>query len=229
MPIGKAEILAVLADPVLSRMNFAVGDVKINVRQYKNVADYIADGDIGVISGTGALAFYDGNRNEIETQAGNPPLGLADRAQILHECTHALADIDGVDVLRLTDEVAAYLAQLIYMHISNPGPLPTGPRGAAGPRGRLIMGVNAVIRKYELHQPKGFGVSISDLDIWNLANDVRRHPDYTTVRHTDKTSPDPRNRGVPVKTNQMRALKAALKGGPRRARIYTPSPRLEIF
>ena len=229
MPIGKAEILAVLADPLLARMNFAVGDIMINAQQYKNVAAYIADGDIGVVSGRGALAFYDGNRNEIETQAGNPPLNLADRAQILHECTHAIADVNALDVLRLTDEVAAYLAQLTYMHISQPGPLPTGPRGPARPMGRLTMGVNAVIRKYELHQPKGFGVSISDLDIWNLANDVRRHPEYTTVKHTDKSTRDPRNLGVPVKNNQMRALKAALKGRPPRARTYTPSPRLEIF
>lgn len=229
MPIGKAEILAVLADPVLNRMNFAVGDIMINARQYKNVADYIADGDISVVVGNGALAFYDGNRNEIETQKGDPPLNLGDRAQILHECTHAIADIDGLDVLRLTDEVAAYLAQLTYMELSQPGLLPTGPRGPARPMGRLTMGVNAVIRKYELHKPKGFGVSISTLDIWNLANDVRRVPDYVNVKHTDKSTPDPKNRGVPVKNNQMRALKAALKGRPGRARVYTPSPRLEIF
>lgn len=229
MPIGKADILAVLADPVLTRMNFSVGEILVNAGQYSIIAEYIRDGDIGVIPGKGAVAFYDGTLNTIETQAGNAPLGVADRAQILHECTHAISDTNRLDVLRMNDEVAAFLAQVTYMHISDPNiPFPTQAPGA-GPMGRLIIGLNAVILKYNLHQTKGFGVSISELDIWNLANDIRHTPEHAAIKPLEKARHDPKNLGVPIKNNQMRALRAALRGARRQTHVYTPSPRIEIF
>ena len=227
MPIRKADVLAVLADPILARMNFSLGQVFVNVREYGKVAEYIRDGDIGVTPGNGALAYYDGRLNTIETQRGNPPLNLADRAQVLHECTHAIVDINGADVLRQDDEVAGYLAQMLYMHLSNPKPFPV-PRPGVAPLGKLVFAINDVIVKYNLLQPEGLGVSISELDIWKLGTDVRRMPEYSHVRANERTR-QPEQAGVPVKHNQMRALRAALTQGRRHMRQYTPSPRLDVF
>ncbi|TXL70270.1 hypothetical protein FHP25_35170 [Vineibacter terrae] len=226
MPITRDDVLAVLADPLLSRMNFSIGEIFVNAREYGKVAEYIRDGDIGVIPGKDPVAYYDGRLNTIETQQGNGPLGLADRAQILHECTHAIADINALAVPRLNDEVAGYLAQLTYMHLANPGPFPASAKGA-GPLGRLVVAMGEVIQKYSLHQPTGLGVSISDLDIWKLATDVHRMPLYARIKPSDMGNP--KSRGVPVKNNQMRALRAALTQGRRQTHTYTPSPRIAIF
>lgn len=227
MPIKKDDVLAVLADPILARMDFAVGQIHVNAREYRQVADYIRDGDIGVTPGQDAVAYYSGHRNTIETQRGNAPLNLADRAQILHECTHAITDINGVDATLQNEEVAAYLAQMLYMHLSDPKPFPV-PRPGVGPMGRLVFAVNDIIRKYNLLEPAGLGASISELDIWKLGTDVRRIPEYANVKPNERTRA-PRDMGVPVRHNQMRALRAALTRARRDRRQYTPSPRLEIF
>ena len=228
MPITKRDVLAVLADPVLARMNFSIGEIFINVREYNNVAEYIRDDDIQIKpGGKDGIAFYDGRDNTLMPQNGNAPLNLADRALILHECTHAIADINELAVRSQDDEVAGFLAQLTYMLLSSPSPMPAGtPRGAS-PVGNLVFALRTVIQKYNLDQPKGFGVSISELDIWKLATDVRRLPTHSSVKPTDFNKPA--DFGVPVQHNQMRALRAALKRARRPRRGYTPSPRIEIF
>src|SRR5215510_7800206 len=120
MPIDKDEVLRVLRDGDLSKISFSVGAITVDAEGYRNVAAYIEAKDIKVVPGTEALAFYDGHSNTITTSAGNPQLDVGGSAQLLHECTHAIVDIDRLDVLRLDDEVAAYLAQLTYMRLKPP-------------------------------------------------------------------------------------------------------------
>jgi hypothetical protein len=225
MPIKKDEIVKVLRDPALKRMFFCVGAITVNAQEYLDVAEYIEAEDIRVVSGRGALAFYDGRNNIIETQAANPPLDLFQSAQILHECTHAIVDVNRLDVLRLNDEVAAYLAQVTFMKLKQPSPLP--PRTPGGsPFGRLVYSFMEVVHQYKLFEAEGFGARIKELDIWRLALAVRAYPEYANVKLTDKSV----GGGVPVKNDQLRALKAVMKQGQqRRQRIYSPSPRLEIF
>src|SRR5262245_20304372 len=124
MPIEMCEVLRVLTDPNVSKINFSVGAITIDADGYRNVASYIAAKDIKVVPGKEAVAYYDGRLNTIETPGGNPPLDVGDSAQLLHECTHAIVDIDRLDVLVLDNEVAAYLAQLTYMRIATPGTFP---------------------------------------------------------------------------------------------------------
>src|SRR5262249_18381734 len=163
-------------------MRFSVGEITVSGDEYRDVADYIRDDDIKVIPGNGPVAFYDGHLNTIETQAGNPPLNLGDRAQILHECTHAIVDINGWDVLRLNDEVAAYLAQITYMRISSPGPFPRPiPPPGTGPLMRLMIAVAQVVQRYNLHNGQGFGARIDELDIVGLRRAVRAYPPYAHI------------------------------------------------
>jgi len=239
MPITKADVLEVLGDPVLKRMFFFVGVIAVSAEEYSNVGDYISDGDIGVVPGKISTAFYSGYRNTIETQAGDPPLALADRSQILHECTHAIVDINALDVERVKDEVAAYLAQLTFIVLSNPkfdfGPS-VHPAIHGSPFGELMWSIFQIVRKYNLHNEKGFGARISELDIWNLTRELHAVPDYAHIKETEKTGGDAKDllgitSGVPIKNNQMRALKAAMRLAQRtkRPRTYSPSPRLMIF
>jgi hypothetical protein len=230
MPIRKDDVLAVLSDPLLNQMLFSVGAITVSGNEYANLADYIKDGDIQVSPGTEAMAFYDAHANTIITQAGNPPLNLADRAQLLHECTHAVVDINELPVERLDNEVAAYLAQVTFMDISNPVPLPgpVHPPHRGSPLGELVWSLQQVIQKYNLHNHQGFGASLSHLDIWKLKLDVHALPQYAQVGMHEKSVSD----GVPVKHNQMLALKAALRRAHRpreNSGTSSPAPRIQIF
>lgn len=231
MPIAKAEVLAVLSDPRLETMHFSVGEITVSADQYRDVADYIREDDIRVIPGREPVAYYDGRLNTLETPAGDPPLNLADRAQVLHECTHAIVDINGLDVFILNDEVAAYLAQLTYMWISSPSPFPRPiPPVGTGPLMRLTISVAQVVQRYNLHNGQGFGARISEPDIVSLRRAVRAIPLYTRIRWADKGNA--RDAGVPIGNNQMRSLRAAIKRGQRgrtQRATYAPSPRIHIF
>ncbi len=232
MPITKPNVLAVLNDPRLNGMHFSVGAITVSASEFRNVADYIKDDDIGVVPGRETVAYYDGHLNTIETQAGNPPLNLADRAQLLHECTHAIVDINGWDVFRLNDEVAAYLAQLAYTWMSEPRPFPSPvPPVGAGPLVRLMISVLQVVQQYNLHNSQGFGARISEFDIASLRNAVRAFPPYARVALDMKTS-TARDAGVPIKNDQMRSLTAAIKRGQQghmRHTAHSRSPRIAVF
>ncbi|MCI0429449.1 MAG: hypothetical protein L0210_02750 [Rhodospirillales bacterium] len=231
MPITKTEVLAVLEDPRLQNMRFSVGEITVSANEYRIVADYIREDDIRVISGKESVAYYDGRLNTIETQAGNPPLNLVDRAQILHECTHAIVDINGWDVLRLNDEAAAYLAQLAYTWISGPWPIPRAiPPAGTTPLNKLGIAVLQIVEKYDLHNAKGFGARIGEWDIVGLRRAIRAVPAYAHVKVDEKS--DAGTAGVPVKNTQINALRGAIKRGQQsggRPWAYSPSPRIDIF
>ena len=228
MPLSKDDVLKALTDPRLNSMNFGVGPIVVNANAYLDVADYVRDDDIHVVPGNESLAFYDGRLNTITTQAGNPPLNLADSAQLLHECTHAITDINNLDVLRLHDEAAGYIAQLTFMSIADTKPFtPRAAHTKLSPQQNMIFTVQELIQKYNLTSPGSITVQIDDRDIQNLAKVIHTMPDYKDVGLTMPSH----NGGVPITHNQMRALKAALTQA-KRARnkpVYTPSPRLTIF
>src|SRR5262249_42310620 len=146
-------------------------------------------------------------------------------------CTHAVVDINGLDVFILNDEVAAYLAQLTYMMISNPAPFPPPfPSAAASPLARLRISMLRVVQAYNLHNSQGFGARISEFDVASLRRVVRAFPPYAHMGGEKKESAQ--DWGVPIENNQMRSLKAALKRGQRdrtSQSAYSPSPRIDIF
>jgi hypothetical protein len=223
VPIRKPDVIAALNDPILSRINFSVGRIAVNASEFRNVAEYISAGDIKVSPGTGNVAFYDNHLNELTTQGGNPLLDFTDRAQILHECTHAIVDINGLDIPRLHGEVAAYLTQLTFMVISSPSPLrPAVLPRQVSPMARLIWTFKRVILDYNLHNARGFGAIIGDMDTMQLAQAVHALPLYAGV--AEKARSAVADLGVPILHNQMRALKAALKRGHQPK--HAPAPRI---
>jgi hypothetical protein len=210
VPITKNDVLAVLEDPNLTHINFTVGNITVNHQGYRHVYDYIKADDIQVIPGKESVAYYDGRRNTLETQSGNPPLQLPDRVQILHECTHALVDIRGLNVLRLHDEVAAYLAQVTYAQIESPSsPLRALSPVGASPMGKLTFYMLQVVQQYNRHARGGSVIQINDWDLLKLTKAVQAFPDYAHVKASEISV----GAGVPVKGNSMRALREALKRG----------------
>lgn len=230
MPITKADVLAVLNDPILNQINFSVGALQVNAAAFGIVARYVEAGDIEVIPGKSArFAVYDRRLNHIETPARNPPLDFTDRAQLLHECVHAISDITGGGSA-LEDEVAGYLAQTVFAQISHPTAAILASNAqikAASPLGRMVLAMQETMRTYNLDNPRGFGAKIGAIDIYHLGEAVRAMPDYAGLTETTRIA----SPGVPVvKGNQMQALREALMRGRQPDRKpSTPIARPLIF
>jgi len=207
MPITKSDVIKALNDPTLGKIDFSVGRIKVNAGEFRNVADCVYAGDIKVTPGNESLAFYSNHLNELTTQRGNPPLDFTDRAQLLHECTHAIVDINKLKVLRLHDEVAGYLTQMTYSMITSPSPLvpPVLPAGAGSPLGRLSWTFKEVVLRYELHNTKGFGAVIDPKDIVRLVEVVHAFPDYANVGEKEMTPEN--DLGVPDKHLEMQSMR----------------------
>ena len=220
MTIGKQDVLDTLNQPAVNRFKFTVGSLTVSPQGYADVRQAITDGDIDVRPGGGADAFYDRRLNAILTQNGNPPLGVADRAQILHECTHAIFDAYGWASNLREDEVAAYLAQLTFMFIVNPGPFPHHLGRTGRPFADLIFGFAAVIEKYRLHEPAGFGSLIDPMDTDELKLLVVQMPKYAGLRPADVSS----DSGVPGTHSQIDALRRAIRGARRPSVRYSNTP-----
>jgi hypothetical protein len=117
-------VLATLNDSVTLNMYFFVGPIFVSAIGYRLVRDSIYSGDIEVLQGASGqnLAFYNNKTDILTTQDGTPPADLDQRALLLHECTHALIDAFNLTaVTRHIDELAAYIAQHVYILRSDPG------------------------------------------------------------------------------------------------------------
>jgi hypothetical protein len=122
MALTTKDVIATLNDNVTLSMFFFVGPIYVSAIGYRLVRDNIYAGDIEVLEGDPGqnLAFYNNKTDTLTTQDGTPPADLDQRALLLHECTHALIDVFNMTaVTRHIDELAAYLAQHVYMLRSN--------------------------------------------------------------------------------------------------------------
>ena len=159
MPLGEGDVLDTLSDPVVAGMNFWVGPVHITGTSYGIIRSHIRAENILVVSGTQSLAFYDDKTDILTTQAGNPPPNLDQRAQLLHECTHALIDVFtyGTKVTRHIDELSSYIAQFVYMMRSD-STWAVGPNN--GPWFTFYSGIFALVKSNRLDTIAGNGSRI---------------------------------------------------------------------
>lgn len=119
--LTKADVLSVLAESVPQAMDFYVSTVNIKGLGFTSVADKIKSGDIDVAEGSGGLAFYNDGGNLLTTPAGTSPGTLEQRAQLLHECTHAAIDIlHPKGLTRHVDELTGYIVQQVYTSRTSP-------------------------------------------------------------------------------------------------------------
>ena len=187
MPITKEDVLQVLGDPKLHFIRFSVGPIQVNAIEYDKVSDYIEAGAIDVVPGEAKFSKYIPQKDTLVTRNGNPPLNENARTNMLHECTHAIADINKCDVTRLTDETAAYLAQIAYLLLLMPSlqEPPIGP-----PINNMMRQAMRVVNSYELGSPAGYGATINQRDIADLAGAVYAIPDYHDIDPKEKLVAD---------------------------------------
>jgi hypothetical protein len=178
MPITKEDVLQVLDDPKLHSIRFSVGPIQVNSVEYDKVSDYIESGAIEVVPGKAKYSKYIPQKDTLVTRNGNPPLDENVRSNLLHECTHAISDINKYDVTRLTDEAAAYIAQLTYALLLRPS-LPEPPIGL--PLDNMMRQSMHLVNKYELGSPAGYGAMIDQRDVADLARAVYAIPDYHDI------------------------------------------------
>ena len=178
MPITKEDVLQVLDDPKLHSIRFSVGPIQVNSVEYDKVSDYIESDAIEVVPGKAKLSKYIPQRDTLITRIGNPPLDENVRSNLLHECTHAISDINKCDVTRLTDEAAAYIAQLTYALLLKPS-LPEPPIGL--PLDNMMRQCMHLVNRYELGSPAGYGAMIDQGDVADLARLVYAIPDYHDI------------------------------------------------
>ena len=178
MPITKEDVLQVLDDPKLHSIRFSVGPIQVNSVEYDKVSDYIEADAIDVVPGKTKVSKYIPQRDTLITRNGSPPLDENVRSNLLHECTHAISDINKCDVTRLTDEAAAYIAQLTYALLLRPS-LPEPPIGL--PEDNMMRQCMHLVNKYELGSPAGYGAMIDQRDVADLARLVYAIPDYHDI------------------------------------------------
>jgi hypothetical protein len=192
MPIGKDDVLAALSDPVLRDFRFSIGQTTVGPEGFREVHGAIAKGRIKVAPGTGQqIAFYNMRTNTIETPRGNPPLHVGERAQLIHECVHAMNDLRFVNEVTLIEEAAAYLAQLTFMLLSMPPRTTRQPsylHPRLGPLMRLMVACDDVILQYRLTEAAGFGARVSARDAFFLSMKVRSIPEYARLRLYEKAN-----------------------------------------
>lgn len=203
MTIGKDEVLEVLADLRIRSIRFSAGPINVNVDEYNRVADFIDTGAVEVKSTKQSFNRYVPEKNTLFLKDGDSRNDLSIRTGILHECTHVIADINKVRVLRLHDEAAAYLAQFSFLKLLDPSFSKAWIIG--DPMDDLMrLGLNLVYT-YGLGQPKGFGAIISPSDIGALGPLVQRIPEYSHIKDQDQLAAD----GVALTENQMAAHHAS--------------------
>ena len=149
-------------------------------------------------SGLGVLAHYYPLRNEIEIGATSVT-GLVERAQVVHECVHALCDMIGARRTSVaSDEAAAYLAQTIYVNSTRGGVVGalTAATGDPYPGETDVIFQRAwdVVNAHHLHLPGGKGTHLYRTDIDLLRSAVAAHHVYSASAAATTT---PSYRGVP--------------------------------
>ncbi len=183
MPLSKQDVLAMLADPVLARMDFSAAGLRISGRQFGWVRTLVEDEDIVVVEGTVGNAYYNSGNNTLTTQNANSPPDLDARALLLHECVHALIDMEKLRISRLSNEVVCYVVQHAYMLLSN-------PRWTVQPNSNVpwfnfYTDIAAFVRTHKLDKPDGFGATIADADLAPLRPQLNNLNIYQHLKDHD--------------------------------------------
>jgi len=197
MPLTQQDVLDTLNSYFVTQMDFWIDRVHVCARNYNSVRTLIENGDIPVAEGTASNAYYNPQTDVLTTQAGTPPPDLEDRALLVHECTHAIVDVEKYDITRLTNEVVAYVAQHTYLLLANPNYKvpPNNP-----PWFNFFNDVVALVKKFKLHQPAGRGAVLGWDDYKSLRTELNSLNIYSHVTDRERSFAN----GVPVSTDRGR-------------------------
>lgn len=172
MPLGQIDVMMAVGDSVLNKMDFFVDGLHVRGEAYRKIFELIRDDQILVVTGdTEGLATYRSDIDTITTQKADSPPDLFNRSILVHECTHAIKDMEYVQMTAKANESAAYLAQAVYLLLSDPNPtLPAG-------WGVVKMAIG-LAKQFGLDSDPGSGRRISYDDIVPLVRRLDEHPGY---------------------------------------------------
>jgi hypothetical protein len=179
MPPTKQDVLDTLSSYYVSQIDFQLGTERISADNYSNVRQMVDIGRIQVNPGASTMAWYHPDTNTLDTQLGSSPPNIDGRALLLHECTHAIVNVEQRAVTELTNEVIAYIAQHVYLLLANPLYV-VAPNNA--PWFNFFTETVALVKKFKLHKPEGRGARLSLLDYFPLRNTLSHlKPHYDRI------------------------------------------------
>lgn len=193
MALTRQDVLDTLNSYFVTQMDFWVDKVHVCARSYDEVRTLIEDFDITVVEGTNPTnAYYNAKFDTLTTQNVPSPPDVGARSLLLHECTHAIVDVQKLSITELTNEVTAYIAQTTYKLLADPN-YKVGPDNP--PWFAFYNHVVDFVKKFKLHTPEGRGKIIPWADYSPLRTELNHLNIYTSI--TDRQRSD--GNGVPVK------------------------------
>ena len=123
MPLTETDLLDTLADPAVGWINFSLGGVvHVSRQKYQVIREHILAGNINVTNWDKSYAQYSAGEDPpmIYMQNDTSPASANARSLLLHECTHAIVHVFGIQFGALDNEITSYLAQVAYRLVLNP-------------------------------------------------------------------------------------------------------------
>lgn len=165
----------------IQKINFMLGGLKISPEGYGEIARLIETEDIPVVSlmqsDNDVVAHYDPQKNTLALRSSQIGAHGA-RSWVIHECTHALVDLQCVMASQVEHECAAFIAQTMFL-------LTVAPAEVAGSTDKLIQSAAWIVVDRKLMQGPGQTLRRADYD--SLAKVVRdvyqRKYDLATIEH----------------------------------------------
>ncbi|MET1411329.1 hypothetical protein ABVF61_03620 [Roseibium sp. HPY-6] len=185
----KQAILDALDDDRLRIIDFSMDGSGINRSRFSRIRDAIDNGNIDVIEDTslpaGAAASYNDDANVIGHEPGltanDVSSSVATRAVIMHECAHAIVDMNQQSLRVLADEAAGYIVQIMYRLIAGQSFIRTwAEQNKTTPDGRIYY---EAIRVVDARSMIGHCVILRSEDhCEKLMKAVQEHPVYAGTR-----------------------------------------------
>ena len=205
MPLTEDDAIRALTDPILQRMDFWVDNIHVRGEAYARIAELITDEQILVVSGTDpGRGEYNPSTDTITTR--NVAANLFGKCHIVHESTHAIADMERAVVTWHTNEAAARIAQATYLLLSDPGMWDSSlgkPSQRVAPEYRGFLRVAmALARQFKLDSEPGAGTRLTMYDVEPLLIAMQSEPSY----HQDHANLS-LNNGISAKAQRFLHIK----------------------
>ncbi len=196
------QVASIFQHAHLNSIDFRIGGFLVNGARLRKVGEAIACGriDIRQEKGGGMLsAAYSPYKDSFTLPPSANPAADKWKVAILHEGVHALVDIFGEDagLTILDDEVAAYVAEVIYYKKLR-RPLPSGSSERA-----IYTSADAIVTKHRLDKKKG--VRLKPADVKALRDAIHAHPAYSGISPKQKTGGHGLKRACTAKGHRHKA------------------------
>jgi len=177
------KVAAIFSGPGIAGIHFKLGSLEVSPQRLHEVGRAIKKGDISIVvakTGTLLSAAYSPHSDSL-TIPDDKLATKTSRSGILHEGIHALVDIYKCkQVTVLDDEVAAYLAEVIYLKAIG------GWVGGGKAAMRIYDAADDLAKAHNLYKKRGVKLSLSDAD--ELRKAIHAHPAYSSIGAKQMTS-----------------------------------------